>query len=75
MEKFQYRVTIRVGFYTFHNDFEYEQPALDCFQAISSQPDVEIEGDGGTVAAHANVDDVSIRRYPVRIDVGNPNRR
>lgn len=75
MVKYNYRVSVRIGFYEFHHDFEYEQPALDCFQSIASTPDVEIVGDAATVPSDASVADITIRRNASRLDIGNPRRQ
>jgi hypothetical protein len=71
----KYRVSVRIGFYEFHCEFAYEKPALDCFESIANTPDVEIVGDAATVGSDASVADVTIRRFPMRLDIGNPHRR
>ncbi len=75
MAQINYRVTVRIGFNEFHKDFEYEQPALDCFDSIAVSNDTEVEGAMFTLSSDAKVDDVTIRRYAVETRLGDPTRR
>lgn len=75
MFRYKYRVSIRIGFNEFHQDFDNEKLALECFESVAHTPDIEIEGDVATVPSDVKVEDVTIRRYPVAADIGNPNRQ
>ena len=75
MLKSKYRITVRVGDNEFYKDFEYEKPALDCFDSIASRQDGEVEGDTLTQPSEVKVESVTIRRYEVPVRIGDPNRR
>lgn len=72
MNKFY--VTVRIGFYEFTREFDSEQAAIECFDAIAAENNFEIAGDMLTLPSTAVVDDVTIRRVVQQSRVGDPNR-
>jgi hypothetical protein len=71
----KYRITVRIGDHEFYKDFDYENPALTCFDSIASTKDEEVVGDTLTQPSEAKVESVTIRRYEVPVRIGDPTRR
>jgi hypothetical protein len=70
----KFYVTVRIGFYEFTREFDSEQAAIECFDSIAADNNLEIAGDMLTLPSTAAVDDVTIRRVVLQSRIGDPTR-